>query len=365
MTSPDPSCGPSGEPSPSGVRVVGLPGVPEVGAGDEVAALLVEALDRAGTTLLAGDCLAVSSKVVSKARGLTVDGERAAAVDSQTVRVVAERLGSTGEPTRVVESVAGPVMAAAGVDASNTGPDGRVLLLPADPDAEAAALRAALLSRAGLPADTPLGVVLTDTAGRPWRAGLTDFALGAAGLAVLDDLRGGVDHDGRPLAVTARAVADEVAAAADLVKGKADGVPAALLRGLPPAWLDDDGGARELVRTGPGDWFATGHVEALRGALGVRPGSAASDRVGLRSVAPEPLDVRVGRVVALALHDVEEGGADVSVAPDDAVVTLTAADPYDVGRLVVRTEVAAASEDLRCDVTSRSPDAVTVRLTLP
>ena len=348
---------------PPRVELVGLTGVPEVVAGDDLAALLLDALRRAGLELAAGDCLAVSSKLVSKARGLTWDGARPGAVLAHTRRVVAERAGSTGEPTRVVEAVAGPVMAAAGVDASNTGASGAVLLLPEDPDAEAAALRADLLRASGLPAGAALAVVLTDTAGRPWRAGQTDLALGASGLAVLDDLRGGVDHDGRPLAVTARAVVDEVAAAADLVKGKADGVPAALLRGLPAGWFAGDApGARSLVRTGPGDWFATGPVEALRAALGVVAGSRRSEEVGLRSVAPEPAQVRVGRVVALALHGVEDGSADVEVTGEGAEVVLAAPDPYDVGRLVVRIEVAAASEELGCALLARGPASATVRL---
>ncbi|MBM6400963.1 coenzyme F420-0:L-glutamate ligase [Phycicoccus sp. MQZ13P-5] len=347
------------------MEVHALAGVPEVVAGDDLAGLLLAALAAAGRRLEDGDCLVVSSKVVSKARGLTWDGERAGAVDAHTRRVVAER-GSASGVTRVVESVSGPVMAAAGVDASNTGPSGAVLLLPEDPDAEAAGLRAALLAAAGLDPGSRCGVVLSDTAGRPWRAGLTDFALGAAGLVVLDDLRGGVDHDGRPLAVTARAVADEVAAAADLVKGKADGVPAALVRGLPAEWFAPSpaaAGARSLVRTGAGDWFATGHVEALRAALGVAPGSAESAAVGIRSVAPEPLAERVARVVALALHDVEDGSADVSVGADAAEVVLAAEDPYDLGRLVVRAEVAAASEDLVAELASRTPTSATLRLT--
>lgn len=344
------------------VDVRALTGMPEVRAGDDVAALLLAAVERAGLAVRPGDCLAVSSKVLSKAAGLTWAGERADAVEHHTRRVVAERRGTTGV-TRVVESVAGPVMAAAGVDASNTGPGGAALLLPEDPDAEAAALREALLERAGLGPGSALGLVLTDTAGRPWRDGLTDFALGAAGLVVLDDLRGGADHDGRPLAVTARAVADEVAAAADLVKGKADGVPAALVRGLPDAWFDATAdGARSLVRVGPGDWFATGHVEAVRAALGVAPGTAASEEVGLRSVAPEPLGERVGRVVALALHDVPDGSADVAVADGHAELVLAAADAYDLGRLVVRAEVAAASEDLHAEHTARGVDSVTLRL---
>ncbi len=298
--------------------VLPLPGLPEVVAGDDLAALLLAALSAAGVGLADGDCLVVSSKVVSKAQGLTWPGERATAVAAHTRRVVAERDGGAG-PTRVVEALAGPVMAAAGVDASNTGPTGAVLLLPDDPDGEAQRLRAALLAASGRPADAALGVVLSDTAGRPWRAGQIDFALGAAGFAVLDDLRGGTDHDGRALAVTARAVADEVAAAADLVKGKADGVPAAVVRGLPRPWFDASAaGARSLVRTGPGDWFARGPVEALRAVLGVEPGSADSAEVGLRSVAPEPLGVRVGRVVALALREVPEGSADVALDEDGA-----------------------------------------------
>lgn len=370
-----PPPGASGAPAVASpvVELRPLRGLPEVTAGADLAALLLAALAADGLRLAPGDCLVVSSKVVSKALGLTWAGDRADAVAAHMVRVVAERDGSGG-PTRVVESVAGPVMAAAGVDASNTGPSGAVLLLPEDPDGEARALRAALLAAAGLGPEAAVGVVLSDTAGRPWRAGQTDFALGAAGMAVLDDLRGGVDADGRALAVTARAVADEVAAAADLVKGKAEGVPAALVRGLPATWFADgsggdgpaDGeGAQALVRTGPGDWFARGPVEALRAVLGVEPGSAASEEVGLRSVAPEALGVQVGRVVALALRAVEDGSADVALeaGPGAAELTLAAPDDYDLGRLVVRCEVAAASEDLVVEVVARGAGTVTLRLT--
>lgn len=345
------------------VEIRPLVGIPEVGPGADLAGLLVDAFERGGFAVRPGDCLVVSSKVVSKAAGLTWAGARVDAVAHHTRRVVAERRGPAGV-TRVVESAAGPVMAAAGVDASNTGPGGEALLLPEDPDAEAAALRAAVLGLAGMPPGAALGIVVSDTAGRPWRDGLTDFALGCAGLAVLEDLRGGTDHDGRPLAVTARAVADEVAAAADLVKGKADGVPAALVRGLPAAWFTDDAaGARSLVRVGPGDWFATGHVEAVRAALGVEAGTAAAEELGIRSLAPEPLAERVGRVVALALDAVPDGSADVSVGGDAAEVVLAAPDPYDLGRLVVRAEVAAASEDLHAEHTARGADSVTLRLT--
>jgi coenzyme F420-0:L-glutamate ligase / coenzyme F420-1:gamma-L-glutamate ligase len=349
----------------AGMRVVPVLGVGEVLAGASLADLLLDALPASGLELQAGDCLVVSSKVVSKALGLTWDGTREDAVAAGTLRVVAERRGAEGV-TRVVESVAGPVMAAAGVDASNTGPAPRLLVLPDDPDAEAARLRAALLDRLELPAATPLAVVLSDTAGRPWRDGLTDLALGSAGLAVLEDLRGATDHDGRPLAVTMRAVADEVAAAADLVKGKADGIPAALVRGLDAGWFSSGApGARALVRVGPGDWFALGHVESLRAALGVGPGSALSQEVGIRPVQPgEPLRARVGRVVALALLDVPEGSADVGVDEHNgsAEVTLAAPDGYELGRLVVRAEVAAASEGLAARHVRRTGTAVTVAL---
>jgi coenzyme F420-0:L-glutamate ligase/coenzyme F420-1:gamma-L-glutamate ligase len=355
-------------PSPSGaLTVVPVVGVGEVIAGDDLGALLVDALAGSGVEVCPGDCLVVSSKVVSKARGLTWPGTREDAVTAATVRVVAERRSDGGGVTRVVEAVAGPVMAAGGVDASNTGASDAVLLLPEDPDAEADALRQAVLTRLGFALDEPLAVVLSDTAGRPWRDGLTDFALGAAGLRVLEDLRGAVDHDGRPLAVTMRAVADEVASAADLVKGKADGIPAALVRGLPAAWFSaDQAGARSLVRTGPGDWFATGHVEAVRASLGAAPGTTEALVVGVPSVrGDEALDVRVRRVVALALLAVPEGSADVGVDPDagTAAVALGAEDDYELGRLVTRCEVAAHAEGLRAEVVGRAAAGVTVRLT--
>jgi coenzyme F420-0:L-glutamate ligase / coenzyme F420-1:gamma-L-glutamate ligase len=352
-------------PSASGVTVIPVLGIGEVTAAADLAALFVDALAAAGSPLTAGDCLVVSSKVVSKSLGLTWHGTREDAVSAATVRVVAERETGHGV-TRVVEALAGPVMAAAGVDASNTGPGAELLLLPEDPDAEAARLRANLLELLELPSGTPLAVVLSDTAGRPWRGGLTDLAIGSAGLTVLEDLRGATDHDGRELHVTMRAVADEVAAAADLVKGKADGIPAALVRGLNPHWLGSDAaGARTLVRVGPGDWFALGHVEAVRAALGVEPGSQASHEVGIPSVAPdEALGARVGRVVALALREVPGGSADVGV--DDhrgtAQVSLGAPDDYDLGRLVVRAQVAAASEGLRVLSMTRAPAAVALQL---
>ncbi|WP_262348314.1 coenzyme F420-0:L-glutamate ligase [Cellulosimicrobium cellulans] len=241
----------------------GVPGIGEVRPGDDLAALLGDALAadasaRPATALADGDVLVVTSKIVSKAEGRVVQAEdREAAITAETVRVVATR-EHPGGVTRIVENRLGLVMAAAGVDASNTD-EGTVLLLPVDPDATARALRAALDERFGV----TIGVLISDTAGRPWRQGQTDIAIGAAGVQVLDDLRGSTDTHGRPLQVSMAAVADEIAAAAELVKGKATGRPVAVVRGLAHVVTPDDGpGARVLVRTGPDDMFAEGTAEA-------------------------------------------------------------------------------------------------------
>lgn len=243
--------------------VLPVPGVPEVRAGDDLAALLAEAAaGPGGPGLRDGDVLVVTSKVVSKAEGQVVEAaDREAAIDAETVRVVARR-----EQTRIVQTRHGLVLAAAGVDASNV-PAGTVVLLPVDPDASAARLRAALRERLGV----RVAVVVSDTLGRPWRLGLTDAAVGAAGLAPLDDHRGRVDAHGHTLEQTVVAVADEIAAAADLVKGKLSGVPAAVLRGLDHLVTDEDGpGARAMVRPLEEDMFRFGHREVLTARRTVR-----------------------------------------------------------------------------------------------
>jgi coenzyme F420-0:L-glutamate ligase / coenzyme F420-1:gamma-L-glutamate ligase len=236
------------------LRVVPLAGMPEVRPGDDLARLLLEAVGRAGLALADGDVLAVTSKVVAKAEGRLVPlpadpaaRERAhqEAVAAETARVVARR----GRLV-IAETRHGLVGANALVDASNAGGD-RLVLLPADPDASAARLRADLAALDG----HDVAVVVTDTLGRPWRLGQTDVAVGLAGMGALDDWRGRVDGDGRRLEVTEVAVADEVAAAADLVKGKASRVPAALLRGV--ARPEGEGRARDLVRPAAEDLFRT------------------------------------------------------------------------------------------------------------
>lgn len=237
-------------------RVWAVPGLPEVREGDDLAKLIAAA----EPGLADGDVLLVTSKIVSKAEGRVVQADdREAAIDAETVRVVARR-----GTLRIVENRQGLVMAAAGVDASNT-PAGTVLLLPADPDASARAVREGLRDALGV----DVGVVVTDTFGRPWRSGLTDVAIGAAGVRVLDDLRGGVDAHGNPLGATVVATADELAAAGDLVKGKAAGLPVAVVRGLPHVvgGGEPDEGARALVRVARDDMFRLGTSEAVREAV--------------------------------------------------------------------------------------------------
>jgi len=244
------------------MSVWALAGLPEIREGDDLATLIGDA----AADLRDGDILAVTSKIVSKAEGRRVPaGDREAAITAETVRVVATR-----GTTRIVQNAWGQVMAAAGVDSSNTD-DGTVLLLPADPDASARALCTALRERFGI----RVGVLITDTFGRPWREGQTDVAIGAAGVRVLDDLRGSRDSSGNELQVTQPAVGDEIAAAADLVKGKANGTPVAVVRGLGHYVTDDldPRGAQPLIRDAAHDMFRRGTDEAWD--EGYRAGSQA------------------------------------------------------------------------------------------
>jgi len=255
-------------------------GLPEVRPGDDLAALVVDAANAPnGPGLSDGDVLVVTSKVVSKAEGRVARGrDRDEVINAETERVVASWQGPAGR-TVIARTRHGFVLAAAGVDASNTEP-GSLVLLPEEPDASAARLRSAVHDMIG----RNVAVVLSDTMGRAWRVGQTDAAIGVAGLRVLDDLRGGHDAFGVRLDVTVRAVADEVAGAADLVAGKASGTAVVVARGLSTFVLppDDDGsGASALVRAPSDDRFMLGTAEAKRQAV--------LDRRTVREFTDEPV----------------------------------------------------------------------------
>jgi coenzyme F420-0:L-glutamate ligase/coenzyme F420-1:gamma-L-glutamate ligase len=204
------------------VELLPLAGLPEVRSGDDLVALLAGPLRDSGVR--AGDVVVITQKVVSKAEGRVVAAsDRGEWIERETVRVVARR-----DDLAIVETRHGFVCANAGVDASNV-PEGFVSLLPEDPDGSAERVRDGLEAELG---SSPLAVVITDTFGRPWREGLVNVAIGCAGLPALVDLRGTPDQFGRELDATVVALADEVAAASGLVIGKADSVPAAIVRGL-------------------------------------------------------------------------------------------------------------------------------------
>ena len=238
------------------LQIWALEGIPEIAPGVDLVEVITTAV---GATLQDGDILVVTSKIVSKAEGRMIAADdREDAITAETVRIVASRTSPTGHTTRIVENKLGIVSAAAGVDASNT-PHGTVLLLPVDPDASARGLAAGLRIVLGV----EVGVIVSDTLGRAWREGQTDSAIGAAGVRVFEDLRGGTDAEGRPLIVTMPCVADEIAAAADLVKGKASRRPVAVVRGRADLVGDLDlPGARSIVRDPERDMFRLGADEA-------------------------------------------------------------------------------------------------------
>lgn len=239
-----------------GLRLVAVHGIPAVRPGDDLAVLLYAAAQASGI-VLAGGALVVCQKVVSKAEGRIVrlaevepspEARRIAAQDGKDPRHVEVVLRETARVVRhangvwIAETRHGFVCANAGVDLSNAPDAGVAVLLPEDPDASARRLRAALVAAGA----GPLGVIVSDTFGRPWREGLVDVALGCAGVAPLADWRGRTDWVGRPLEVTAMAQADQLAAAAGLLMGKDAGFPAVWIEGVPVT--EADGGIGPLLR---------------------------------------------------------------------------------------------------------------------
>ncbi|MBF6452180.1 coenzyme F420-0:L-glutamate ligase [Nocardia cyriacigeorgica] len=273
------------------LRLLPITGLPEFRPGDDLA----EHIAARAPWLADGDVLVVTSKIVAKVEGRIVaapldpeerDTARRALVDQEAVRVLARK-----GRTLITENRLGIVQAASGVDGSNV-ERGELVLLPVDPDASAKALRSALAERLGV----EVAVVVTDTMGRAWRNGQIDAAIGASGLRVLHDYAGAVDGQGNELHVTQVAIADELAAAADLVKGKLGGVPVAVVRGLP--LTDDASSAADLVRRGTDDLFWLGTAEAIE--LG--RSQAVLLRRSVREFAADPVDPeRVRAAVSVAL----------------------------------------------------------------
>jgi coenzyme F420-0:L-glutamate ligase/coenzyme F420-1:gamma-L-glutamate ligase len=277
--------------APGTLEILPVTGLPEFRPGDD----LTGAIAAAARWLRSGDVVVVTSKIVSKVEGqlIRVPADRQARDDlrrelvlRESVRVLARR-----SRTLITENRLGIVQAASGVDASNVAGD-ELALLPADPDASALALRNGLRERLGV----EVAVVITDTMGRAWRIGQTDAAIGCSGLEVLHRYAGTADRHGNTLEITEIAVADEVAAAADLVKGKVGGVPVAVVRGLLIG--ENPGTARDLVRPVDEDLFRLGTAEAIE--QGRR--EAVLLRRSIRAFADTPVDeAALRRAVAAAL----------------------------------------------------------------
>jgi coenzyme F420-0:L-glutamate ligase/coenzyme F420-1:gamma-L-glutamate ligase len=232
------------------LSIIPLLGIPEIREGDDLGELIARAAWTAGTPLHDGDCLVVTQKIVSKAEGRIVPldhddvAAKRALVESESVRILRRR----GDLI-ISETTHGFVCANAGIDLSNV-EDGTAALLPVDADRSARRIRDALRGVEKV----DVGVIVSDTFGRAWRHGLTDVAIGVAGIAAVLDLRGTIDAKGRELQVTEVALADEIASAAELVMGKSTGIAVAIVRGLDPSWFRE-ASVRELVRRPQDDLF--------------------------------------------------------------------------------------------------------------
>jgi coenzyme F420-0:L-glutamate ligase/coenzyme F420-1:gamma-L-glutamate ligase len=235
----------------SSLFVFGLEGLGEITKGDPLGTLILEAARRSPHGFFDGDVLVVTQKIVSKAEGRVVaidprdsDAKRKLA-ESESVRILRRR----GDLV-ITETKHGFICANSGVDLSNVA-EGYAVLLPVDPDRSARIIRDEIARIAKI----KVGVIVSDTFGRAWRRGVTDIALGTAGIAAVVDLRGEVDGLGRELVATEVCVADEITAAADLVMGKASGIPVAIVRGVNPAWLRESSVRAEIIRRPQEDLF--------------------------------------------------------------------------------------------------------------
>ncbi len=323
--------------------------------GDDLAAIVCDHLEGAlwpdaSTGIRDGDIIVITSKVVAKAEGrISHATSREAAIDDEIVRVVATKQTPRGQ-TIIGQTAHGLVLAAAGVDASNT-ERGTVVALPIDPDASAAQLKAAIEEAF----DVHVGVIITDTMGRPWRLGVTDVAIGSAGVRVLDDFTGRVDSYGNTLEMTVVAVADEIASAVELVSGKLTGAPVSVIRGLSHHLTDEKVGARSIVRPLEEDLFRLGTAEALdQGAMG-----AAARRRTIRHFTDAPVD---RAVVERAIGDALLAPAPHHSEPFRFLV-LRADDPDHDRR---RTELLDAMRDAWVDdlasIDGRTPDEIDRRV---
>ena len=309
------------------LEIIPVPGIGDVRPGDDLAGLVADA----APWLRDGDVVVVTSKVVSKAEGQLVDvptsgPEREAARDrilgAETARAVARR-----GHTRIVQTHHGFVMASAGIDASNVDRS-QLVLLPKDPDLSARSLRAALRSRLGV----DVAVIVSDTMGRPWRAGLIDVALGVAGLEPIRDYRGEVDAYGNELHITQMAVADELASAAELVKNKHDQVPVVVIRGYSRLSTSDGPGGTALVRAAEQDLFSLGTAEAR--VAGLREAAVLGDA----ELSDAPVDPAVIERVVAGTGFVHLGGGRIACRLDGDLVAL--------GMGVQRLRAAFAAEGL-------------------
>ncbi|GLY01154.1 MULTISPECIES: coenzyme F420-0:L-glutamate ligase [Actinoplanes] len=304
-----------------GLEVLPVRGIGDVTAGDDLADLILGA----GPWIADGDVLVVTSKIVSKAEGRLVevpaDGPdreeaRQRVLAGETARVVARR-----GPTTIVATHHGFVMAAAGIDASNVDKT-HLVLLPVDPDASARALRAELLRRG-----RDVAVIISDTSGRAWRNGLTDVALGAAGIGALLDHRGQIDPYGNELSLTQMAVVDELSAAAELVKGKCDRVPVAVVRGYTWPADPEERGVRPLIRDTASDMFSLGTAEAR--AAGLRA-AALLDDASVSDISE--ISEKVDQALEL-VHDVIAAGTGIVRAGGTLRLTAAGTDGVSLVRL--------------------------------